>query len=68
MFKFAVMNNTIRVERARRKISQEELADEVGLTRTAISYIENDKVDVRLCHALRIAKYFKLKIEEIFSL
>ena len=61
------MKNTIRVERARKRISQEELADAVSATRQSIHLIENGKTEPKLSLALRIARFFGVKIEEIFE-
>jgi len=60
------MKNTIRVERAKKRITQKELADEVNVTRQAIWAIENGKVDPKIGLVFRIARFFKLKIEDIF--
>ncbi len=61
------MKNTIRVERAKKRISQEELADAVSATRQSIHLIENGKTEPKLSLALRIARFFGLKIEDIFE-
>lgn len=61
------MKNTIRVERAKLQITQSELAAEIGLTGTAISNIETEKSKPKISTALKIAKYFKLKIADIFE-
>lgn len=62
------MENTIRVERAKKGISQKQLAEEVGVTTPAINLIENNKVDTNLSTAMKIAKYFGLKVQELFNL
>jgi len=61
-----IMKNTIRVERAKKRITQKELADELNVTRQAIWAIENGKVDPKIGLVFRIARFFKLKIEDIF--
>lgn len=61
------MKNTIRVERAKKRISQKELAEELGMTTQAIHLIEVGKSDPKLNTAFRIAKFFKLKIGELFN-
>ena len=50
-----------------RKISQEELALAVGVTRQTITSIEVGKYTASLPLAYKIAKYFGLSIEEIFD-
>lgn len=61
------MKNTIRVERAKKRISQEELAEAVSATRQSIHLIENGKTEPKLNLALRIARFFGLKIEDLFE-
>jgi putative transcriptional regulator len=61
------MRNNIRVERARKRISQEELAEAVNATRQSIHLIENGKTEPKLNLALRISKYFELRVEDIFE-
>lgn len=53
--------------RKARKISQEELARSVGVTRQTITSIEVGKYTASLILAYKIAKYFDLTIEEIFN-
>ncbi len=53
--------------RKTRKISQEELALAVGVTRQTITSIEVGKYTASLPLAYKIAKYFGLSIEEIFD-
>ncbi len=61
------MKNTIRVERARIRISQEELADAVQATRQSIHLIENGKTEPKLSLAFKISQFFGLKIEDVFQ-
>ena len=62
------MNTRIKDLRKARKLSQEELADAVGTTRQTITSIETGKYVASLPLAYRIAKYFGLKIEDVFLL
>ena len=52
--------------RKKRKISQEELATAVGVTRQTITSIEVEKYTASLVLAYKIAKYFDTTIEQIF--
>jgi putative transcriptional regulator len=52
------MNNTIRVERARYKITQAELAEKVDVSRQTIHAIETGKFVPSTVLALKIAKFF----------
>jgi putative transcriptional regulator len=49
------------------KLSQEELALGVGVTRQTITSLENGKYIASLVLAYKIAKYFGLSIEEVFD-
>ena len=60
------MENNLRVLRAMRDITQEDLALSVGVTRQTILAIENGKYDPSLELAFKIAKYFETTIEKIF--
>ena len=52
--------------RKARRMSQQELADAVGVTRQTITSIEVGKYTASLELAYRIAHYFDLTIEDIF--
>ena len=61
------MKSKIRELRKARKMSQEELALEVGTTRQTITSIEVEKYTASLLLAYKIAQYFELSIEEVFD-
>lgn len=48
------------------QISQETLAEAVGVSRQTIISIENGRFNPSVLLALRIANYFNKKVEEIF--
>ena len=60
------MKNRLRVLRAEREWSQQDLAERLGVSRQSVSAIETGKYDPSLPLAFRIADLFELKIEEIF--
>ena len=60
------MNNRLRVLRAERNWSQQDLADRLEVSRQSINAIETGKYDPSLPLAFRIADVFEMKIEEIF--
>ena len=60
------MNNIIKELRKERRISQEELANAVQVTRQTIISLENGKYNASLLLAHEIAKYFGKSIEEVF--
>ena len=62
------MKNTISQLRKQRKITQEELANEVGVTRQTITSIETGKYIASLPLAFKIAKFFDMSIKEICSI
>ena len=62
------MKNNIRVERAIRRISQQELADAIGVTRQTIYAIENDRFIPSTELALKMSAYFGKTVNELFSL
>ncbi len=61
------MKNRIKVLRAEKNLTQEELSVIIGVSRQTINAIEKEKFDPSLPTAFRIAKLFKLPIEEIFK-
>ena len=62
------MKNWIKVERAKKNMSQEALAKALKVSRYSINGIEADKYMPSAEIALRIARYFNVKAEEIFFL
>ena len=62
------MKNTLRVERAIKNISQEELAEIVGVARQTINYIEANKFIPSVFVCLKIARYFNKQVGDIFIL
>ena len=60
------MKNRIKVLRAEKNITQEELGEIIGVSRQTINAIEKEKFDPSLPTAFRISELFNLKIEEIF--
>ena len=61
------MKTKIQELRKKSKISQEELAIAVGVTRQTITSIEVEKYTASLVLAYKIAKYFNLRIEDVFD-
>ncbi|SFC87666.1 helix-turn-helix transcriptional regulator [Clostridium uliginosum] len=60
------MNNRINQLRKPKKITQQELADAVGVTRQTIISLENGRYNASLSLAYKISKFFNLSIEEVF--
>jgi putative transcriptional regulator len=62
------MKNRLRVLRAEWNWSQAELGMRVGVSRQAINAIETGKYDPSLPLAMKMARLFDRKVEEIFEL
>lgn len=60
------MKTRIMEFRKERKVTQEELADAVNVTRQTIISLENGKYKASLILAHKIAQYFGVTIEEMF--
>ena len=60
------MKNRLRVLRAERDWTQEDLADKLGVTRQAVIAIEKEKYDPSLELAFRISRTFEQPLEAIF--
>lgn len=60
--------NCMQKYRTERKITQEELAEVLGVTRQTIIAIEKGNYAPSVLLALKIAKYFKTSVEDIFSI
>ena len=63
-----VLTNRIKVRRAMKDWTQEELARRVGVTRKTINTIENGVYVPSTYLALKIAKAFGTNVEEVFQL
>ncbi len=60
------MNNRLKVLRAERSWSQQDLADRLAVSRQSVNAIETGRYDPSLPLAFRIADVFALPIEQIF--
>ena len=62
------LGNNIRTYREQKGLSQEELAEKVGVTRQTIISIESGKYTASLVLAIKIARVFQRRVEDIFIL
>lgn len=62
------MKNKIKVARAGQNITQQQLAEDVGVSRQTINAIESGKFVPSTVLALKIARIFNCKVEDIFLL
>ena len=60
------MNNRIKELRKQKKITQDELAKAVEVTRQTIISLENGKYNASLQLAYKVARYFGTNIEDVF--
>jgi putative transcriptional regulator len=60
------MKNNIRVERAILRITQQQLADMIGVSRQTINAMEAEKYVPSTVLALKIAKVCNKKVDDIF--
>lgn len=61
------MKNRLRELRSAKEWSQGDLAEKLAVSRQTINAIETEKYDPSLPLAFKIAKLFKLPVEEIFE-
>ncbi|MDD4976207.1 MAG: helix-turn-helix transcriptional regulator [Bacteriovorax sp.] len=61
-----ILTNQIHVLRAEKKITQQELADKIGVTRATVNALEKGNYNPSLELAFRLSLYFKKNIQEIF--
>jgi DNA-binding XRE family transcriptional regulator len=63
----SALYNRIAVLRAERKASRRELADALNIHYQTVGYLERGEFNPSLQLALRIAKYFDVPVESVFS-
>ncbi len=61
------MKNKLKVYRAMYDLTQEQLAEKLGVTRQTVIAIESNKYLPSLGLAFKIANLFKVKIEDVFN-
>jgi putative transcriptional regulator len=62
------MKNTLKVERAKLNMTQQDLADKVGVSRQTINSIESEKYVPSTLLAIKISEIFKTTVNAIFTL
>jgi DNA-binding XRE family transcriptional regulator len=62
-----MFHNRIRLLRTERLISRQQLADEVGVHVQTIGYIERRQYNLSLALAFRLAGYFGVSLDALFS-
>ncbi|MGO1538340.1 MAG: helix-turn-helix transcriptional regulator [Leucobacter sp.] len=61
------VHNRIAMLRAERKVSRRELAEALGVHYQTVGYLERGEFSPSLHLALRIAQYFEVSVETVFS-
>lgn len=62
------MKNSIKVERAKKNITQAQLAESASVSRQTINAIESGKYNLSTILALKIARIFEKSVNDIFEL
>ncbi len=62
------MKNTLKVERAKLNLTQQDLADRIGVSRQTINSIEADRYVPSTVLAIKISGIFNTTVNEIFTL
>ncbi len=60
------MKNKLKVYRAMREMTQEQLAEAIGVSRQTVIAIESNKYLPSLGLALKISRLFRVKVEDLF--
>ncbi len=67
-FKRDYIRNTLKVQRAKKDLTQEQLAHLVGVTRKTINSVEKGKYVPSTYLALKLSRVLEVPIEELFQL
>jgi putative transcriptional regulator len=62
------MQNTLKVERAKKNITQADLAKVLEVSRLTIHSIESGKFNPSVQLALKMAAFFEVRVEDLFQL
>lgn len=63
-----LLKNTLKVQRAKRNLTQEQLAELVGVTRKSINTVENGKYIPSTYLVLKLSRVLGVPVEELFQL
>ena len=63
-----ILDNNIAKLRSRQKISQQQLADAISVSRKTISTVETGRFTPSVVIALKLARFFDVPVEKIFAL
>ena len=63
-----MLQNRLKVLRAEHELTQQQLAEAIGVIRQTVIAMEQNKYQPSVVLALRLARYFKVPVEKIFQL
>ena len=63
-----MLNNRIRILRAENDLTQQALAEQIGVIRQTVIAMEQNKYQPSVVLALKLAVLFNVRVEEIFQL
>jgi putative transcriptional regulator len=63
-----MLQNRIKVYRAEKNLTQQQLAEAIGVIRQTVIAIEQNKYQPSVVLALKLAHYFNVSVEELFQL
>jgi putative transcriptional regulator len=61
------LRNAVRILRTERKLSQQQLAEAMDVSRQTINSIEKERYTPSLPLAIALARYFGMAVEEVFD-
>ncbi len=67
LYIWIMLQNRIKVLRAEKNLTQEELARAIGVIRQTIIAMEQNKYQPSVVLALKLAAFFKVKVEDVFQ-
>ena len=62
-----MLSNNLKALRKKRKISQQELAETLGIPRTTLGDYERGKTEPNLALLIRLAKIFDIKVDDLIK-
>ncbi len=64
----SIIKNSIKLSRNEKKLTQEELAEQVGVTRQTIGLIEKEKYNPTISLGLKLSKVLNKSLDQLFWL
>lgn len=61
------LNKNLKYLRSVKKISQQDLADKIGIDRSTVSRIENNEIETTVDNAIKIADIFNVSLSDLLN-